>query len=274
MPEVNAIFDGLYAATYDVVYEQKDYSAEVDAVLRLMREEGGAQMRSILDLGCGTGRHAVELAQRGLRVMGIDRSEHMLVEARRRALACPVAPEFSCADLRGFDLGRTYDAAMMMFNVIGYIVDNDGLLATLRAIRRHLDAGSPFVFDFWYGPGVVADPPKDRLKEFMAGDRMIRRATTTTHHPDQQRCDIDIRVEISGKDEGIGERTERHAVRYFFPLEIDLALRASGFKLAALRRFPRIDQAPQLDDWNVIAIATAVDSASENAGVAGGSARS
>ena len=252
-------FDGLYAATYDLVYQAKDYAAEVDAVFRLLDRYQGGKIETLLDLGCGTGRHATLLAQRGCRVTGIDRSDMMLSRARQRAAESNLGDrlDFTRADLRSFDLARTCDAAVMMFNVLGYIVDNDGLLATLRAVRRHLDDGHLFIFDFWYGPAVVADPPRDRVKEFPLGGDVVKRTTTTNFRPHDQRCDIDIRLQRVANGEVDAETTEHHEVRYFFPLELDLALRASGFELTALHRFPQIDEAPNTDDWSVVAVAVA-----------------
>jgi len=78
-------FASLYAATYDALYRDKDYDGEVALVERLFREHGVGEVSSVLDLGCGTGSHAIRLAARGYEVVGVERSEAMLEVARRKA---------------------------------------------------------------------------------------------------------------------------------------------------------------------------------------------
>jgi SAM-dependent methyltransferase len=254
-------FNALYSETYDWVYQNKDYGTEVDAVFRLLDKHHSGKVGSLLDLGCGTGRHATLLAQRGLQVTGVDRSETMLIRARQRIAALePLQKvDFVQADLRTLRLDRKYDVAVMMFNVLGYLADNDGFLATLRSVRRHLDEGHLFVFDFWYGPAVVGDPPQDRIKEFAVDGDRLKRTTMTLHRPHDQRCDISIRLQRTGRV--TEDSTEHHSVRYFFPLELDLALRAAGFDLQAMYRFPDIDDAPNTSDWGVVAVARATATA-------------
>src|SRR5260370_40837549 len=77
------VFDA-YARYYDLLYRRKDYAAEaayVDSLLRRYEVPG----RRLLELGCGTGRHATELASLGYTIHGIDRSDVMLEEAEMRA---------------------------------------------------------------------------------------------------------------------------------------------------------------------------------------------
>jgi len=64
---------GDYARYYDVLYQDKDYAGEADFVLScLVRRQG--EPRTLLDLGCGTGRHGLEMARRGVSVTGVDMS--------------------------------------------------------------------------------------------------------------------------------------------------------------------------------------------------------
>jgi predicted TPR repeat methyltransferase len=74
-----------YAEVYDAIYHDKDYATECDLVERVLSANAAAPMRRILDLGCGTGRHADLLAERGYEVVGVDRSPHMIEQARARA---------------------------------------------------------------------------------------------------------------------------------------------------------------------------------------------
>jgi len=76
------VFDA-YAAYYDLLYRDKDYPAEVRYVQSLLRRHG-VNSGEILELGCGTGKHAEQLARLGYSVHGIDLSPSMVDIARRR----------------------------------------------------------------------------------------------------------------------------------------------------------------------------------------------
>ena len=83
---MSEVFGSVYADAYDLFYRDKDYAAESDLIECIFQTYGDGAIRSILDLvGCGTGNHAIPLAQRGYEVVGIDRSENMLDQARREA---------------------------------------------------------------------------------------------------------------------------------------------------------------------------------------------
>ena len=77
-------FGPAYADVYDALYEDKDYAKEAQFVLEQIHKLAPKPELRVLDLGCGTGRHAVALAERGIRVIGIDRSPFMVAAAERR----------------------------------------------------------------------------------------------------------------------------------------------------------------------------------------------
>jgi SAM-dependent methyltransferase len=256
---MSGVFNDLYAENYDLVYQSKNYEREVEAVSRIMTQYGSGAIRTVLDLGCGTGRHAVLLAARGLDVMGVDQSEPMLARARERAAERKTSGkvELTRGDVRNLDLGRTFDAALMMFNVLGYMWSNDDLLAALRGIRRHLPDDGLFAFDIWYGPAVVTDPPRNEMKEWSTSKGAVIRYSSGCLQPHEQRCDITIRLLAIENGKVSADGKELHKVRYFFPLELDVALRATGFRLLTIRKFPQIDEEPSVDAWGAIVVAMA-----------------
>jgi SAM-dependent methyltransferase len=256
---MSGVFNDLYADNYDLVYQSKNYELEVEAVSRLMTQYGSRAIRTVLDLGCGTGRHAVLLAARGLDVTGVDQSEPMLARARERAAEQETSGnvEFMQGDVRDFELGRTCDAALMMFNVLGYMWSNDDLLAALRGIRRHLRDDGLFAFDIWYGPAVVTDPPRNEMKEWSTSKGTVIRYSSGCLRPHEQLCDITIRLLTIEDGKVSADGKELHKVRYFFPLELDIALQSAGFRLLTIRKFPQIDEEPSVDAWGAIVVAMA-----------------
>src|SRR5918999_826846 len=96
------LFGSEYADAYDVLYKDKDYVEESRLLDRLLQTYGNGPVRSVLDLGCGTGNHALPLAKRGYAVVGVDRSAGMLKSARKKAASGQVdgKPNFYHGDIR------------------------------------------------------------------------------------------------------------------------------------------------------------------------------
>ncbi len=140
------LFDSL-AEYYDVLHDDVDYGAECDLLEALFSRYLPRRPRTLLDLGCGTGNHALILAQRGYRVTGIDSSRGMLRVARRKARG-RANPRWLRADMRRFELHRTFDAAICMDDAFTHLLTERDIVGHLRTVRRHLAAGGVYVFEF------------------------------------------------------------------------------------------------------------------------------
>ncbi len=103
---------------------------------------------SALDAGCGTGRVAIELARRGVEVVGVDADPDMVDAARRKAPGLP----WRLADLAALDLGRTFDVVVLAGNVVPYIGTRSRTAAVARC-AQHLTAGGRLVAGFALQPG-------------------------------------------------------------------------------------------------------------------------
>ncbi len=246
---------GRYARFYDLLYRDKDYAAECDCLELLFRRHARGRVGSVLDLGCGTGGHALLLAARGYRVEGVDRSQGMLAAARRKAKEAGVESRFTRGDIRTVRLGRTFDAVISMFAVLGYQTEDRDILAALATAEAHLRPGGILVFDVWFGLGVLADPPASRVKRVAGeGTRLVRRTESTM---DLARQVVSVCFDVSAcRGKAPAEHCrEEHRMRFFFPREIDLLLAAAGLKPLLLAPFLRPDDQPGTSDWSVMAVA-------------------
>lgn len=226
------VFDS-YSRYYDLLYRDKDYAGEA-AYLASHLLRHAPKAASILELGCGTGAHAEHLARMGYAVHGVDQSETMLARAaaRKSSLAAEAAARltFGRGDVRTVRTGATYDAVTSLFHVMSYQTTNADLQAAFATAAAHLRPGGVFLFDFWYGPAVLAQQPEVRVKR-LADDRIeVTRIAEPLMHPNENTVDVNYTVIIDDKATGASERVrETHRMRYLFLPEL-LLLRGAAFE--------------------------------------------
>jgi SAM-dependent methyltransferase len=255
-----SVFDAQYAKEYDRLYAAKNYGEECDLIeAAIARHAAGRRPVEMLDVGCGTGGHSIELARRGFRMTGVDLSAAMLGHAGEKSAALPETsrPKWMRGDARNFDAGRQFDMAIMMFAVVGYLTSNDDALAGLRNIRRHLTPGALFVCDFWYGPSVLSDRPTDRVRVLPTPDGEIIRATNTVLDIARHTAEVTFRLWTVAGGKMTAQTRETHLLRYFFPQEFALLLSQSGFAMESISAFPTIDQPLTDETWNALVVARA-----------------
>jgi SAM-dependent methyltransferase len=123
---------------------------------------------SVLDIGCGTGRHAVELAKAGYQVTGVDISGGMLREARAAAERAGVELELVQDDATSFDLGRRFDAALCLCEgSLGLLGGDDPFehdAAVLRRAFAALRPGAPFVLTLLNALRMIRDATPDQVE--------------------------------------------------------------------------------------------------------------
>lgn len=139
---------GLYgelAGYYDRTYHRKDYAKEARALLRIARRYGQRVPASLLDVGCGTGRHLAEF-RRELSVAGVDSSREMLAVARGR-LGRGV--RLVHGDMRRFSLGTTFDIVTCLFSAIAYMETRRDRDRAIANFYRHLRPGGVALVEGW-----------------------------------------------------------------------------------------------------------------------------
>jgi SAM-dependent methyltransferase len=148
------LFDEDYLRTLPFLTPQAT-QAEAEFVIDAMGLTPGAQ---VLDVGCGYGRHAMELAARGFHVVGLDMSTPLLVrggeEAHRRGLTI----NFVRGDMRELDFEAQFDGAYCLFSTFGYF-DDETNKKTIANIARALKPGGRVLIEILNRDYVISDLP-------------------------------------------------------------------------------------------------------------------
>jgi cyclopropane fatty-acyl-phospholipid synthase-like methyltransferase len=188
--------------------------AEADFIIRELNLPEGSR---ILDMGCGTGRHSVELAQRGYLMTGVDISSGMLAEAEKAAGEAGVIVEWIKSDATQFKSEKLFDAAICLcegaFGLLGK--DGDAIeynLSILRNINQALKPGGKLILTAINGLALVR---KYSQKDVESG-----------------RFDPDTLAEVypTEYDTPDGKKSLMVRERGFVPTELVLMLRLAGFE--------------------------------------------
>lgn len=220
-----------YAYYYNAFYKDKDYAAEAKQIDRLIKKYS-ENVHSIINYGCGTGKHDRELVSLGYSCAGIDLSQTMIEVARKNSEGLEPAIDFSVADIRTYEPTRKYDAVISLFHVMSYQNSNEDILAALKTARKALDKGGLFLFDVWYGPGVLCDKPVVRVKEVEDEKYKLIRIARPVLYDKTNVVDVCYEVLVVDKDTNETKTiNEVHSMRYFFRPELELLLKEAGFEL-------------------------------------------
>ena len=249
-------YAGRYAELYDLFYADKPYADEARFVHELIQEFGRRPSREIVELACGTGRHALELEKFGYQITATDRSPDMIDIARRRAGTNGSKIEFAVRDLRDLEaVTKECDAVVCLFDSIGYLKTDEALRAAFAEIRNHLRAGGLFIFEFWHAPAMLHRFSPTRLRKVKTADAEIVRTSSTALDRDNCLATVDYTVEERKSDGTSSTFRETHTNRYFFVDQIKRRLSAADFE--PLKFFAGFEkEAPITEDtWHIVAVA-------------------
>jgi len=237
-----------YARTYDNAVFVQGTSGEVDFIEQEIKRD---KSTTILDIGCGTGRHSIELARRGYKVTGIDLSESQLARAREKAAAAGVQVDFIRRDARDFSFDIHFGLAIMICEGAFPLMETDEMnYRILQNAADSLRTGGKLIFTTLSGLYPLA-----RL-------RPLPEDATESLVPDLSHFDLLTlrdRSTVTLADDSGQEKALKCDERYYLPSEITWYLKSAGFvrseifgcKLGAFSRSDKLTA----DDFEMLVIA-------------------
>lgn len=243
-----------YASYYDLLYRDKNYAAEAAFVQRVVKRFD-PRVDRVLELGCGTGAHARQLAVLGLSVCGVDRSPAM-VECALSSQAALTADfhhrlTFLQGDIRDLRLGEKFSCVLSLFHVMSYMVSNADLRQAFQTVKHHLMPGGICIFDCWYGPAVLHVRPSARVKQLEDEEFSILRIAEPEMRPNENVVDVNYTLWIRNRAADTLEIVkETHRMRYLFRPELHAFVEDAGMQILEAREW-MTDREPGLDTWGV-----------------------
>lgn len=250
-------YAGRHAELYDLIYADKPYEAESRCVDGLIREfDDGKGGRRLLEMACGTGRHALQLEWLGHEVNASDYSASMVAVAQARGKAEGASARFEVRDMRTLGLtGAGFDSAVCLFDSIGYLQTNDGIRAALGEIHAALRPGGVFVFEFWHAPAMLRSYDPVRVRRIEVPGRELVRISETSLDVARQLCTVAYEILELYPDGRYSRVREAQQNRYFFVPEMALFLESAGFAPLTFRAGYTDSEVIDESTWHVLAVA-------------------
>jgi SAM-dependent methyltransferase len=221
------------ARYYDLIYFDKDYRKEAATVTRLVRQYKTSPGNDLLEIGCGTGGHALYLKD-VFRVVATDAQSDMLKVARSKVKGVT----FKQADMIDFDLGRQFDVVLCLFSSIGYVRTYPNLKRTLRNFARHLKPGGVAIIEPWYTKSAF-NAGRPGMSGYSGGDVKIGRMWVLKERGSISILDMHYLIAEQGGD--VKHYVDRHELGLF-----DRATTLRYMRQAGLRpKFLKQDLSPQ-----------------------------
>jgi SAM-dependent methyltransferase len=219
MPRVSQDYFGeRVAARYDDPTDEMFQATAVDPVVDFLADLTGGG--AALELGIGTGRIALPLAQRGVRVHGIDLSEAMVERLRAKPGAEQIG--VTIGDFATTTVEGTFSVAYLVFNTIMNLTTQDEQIACFQNVAAHLEPGGCFVVEVGV-PSLQRLPPGETVRAF----------TVSPSRLGFDEFDVASQSLISHHYTVVDGELEVHSIpfRYVWPSELDLMARLAGMTL-------------------------------------------
>jgi SAM-dependent methyltransferase len=220
-----------FAELYDLFYE--DFTEDLEMYLGFAERTGGP----ILEIGSGTGRVALALAEEGHTVVGLELSEAMRTVAQRKADRAQLTDrvEFSAGDMRRFKIDRHFGLIIAPLNTFLHNLTLDDQLATLACCKKHLRPGGLLVLDCFNPDPAHAEDDRRLIVQRSITDRnkgqtavlLLSRATDWN----QQLQEITYLIDRSDEQGQLQRAVLPAAFRFIFRNEMHLLLKLGGFDL-------------------------------------------
>ncbi len=224
-------YQNRYAQLYDIFYEDKQYDLESAFIHECLSKFGTSPPKTILELACGTGGHAMALEKHGYQIDATDISSDMLDLAIAKVGGSKSSIEFRLQDMRHLSRPiKSYDGVICLFDSIGYVQSNEAVLQVLEGVNCQLAEGGLFIFDFWHAAAMLTLYDPVRIRRWRVDDMDVIRISETKLDIQNQIGEVKYTIYELHSDGTFQEYCEVHKNRFFLEQEMATLLSRSNFK--------------------------------------------
>lgn len=239
------------AKYYDLIYLSKAqdmYRSSLRDIFHFSDELLKREPKSLIDFGCGTGNHAVELAKRGIQVFGIDLSNEQISIALQKQEEFPKLLEFIQGDMGNLpDIGKEYEVGASFFGSFCYLLEEKQIISFLNRSWNMIKKGGFLFLEIWNSLGV-----QDKSKhffEFEDGDMKLLRFNHTLMDPKTAIAEMPMRYIIIKNSVVLADFTELHHLKTYTIPYFKSIVSLSKWKLHDIYSWKDPDRVePQLND--------------------------
>jgi SAM-dependent methyltransferase len=231
---------------YDIIYRDKNYRKETEYVSNIIRRYK-PDARQLLELGSGTGNYSVFFSELGYEITGIDISAEMVAISNSKSIMSFTALR---DDMSLFELNKQFDAAVSLFHVINYLLDDKKIISCFKQVAKHLKPNGIFVFDVWHSDAVIKEKLKRTIKSIENDSLQITRTAEAIDFYDNV-VNVHHGWKVCDKSNNeLEEFNELHSMRHFNIEEINSFADAANFTVIKAEEFLTAKN-PSADTWGV-----------------------
>ena len=251
MSEQKALYDSFIADYYDSSPILTQRTQDVPIYSDAARQYGDP----VLELGCGTGRIALAIAEAGHRIVGLDISERMLERAAEKRANLPRESgervRLIQGDMTQFELGEKFRTVLIPFRPFQHLLETEQQMACLNCVRKHLTPHGRLIVDFFQ-----TDPERMHDSRFLNesllieyvlpdGRQVALSERVVAFHRALQQNDVEMIFRVTHPDGKQERLVMAWTLRYFFRYEVEHLLARCGFHLEAV--YGNFDSSPLSD---------------------------
>lgn len=248
-------YAGRHAEYYDIFYQDKPYPEEAAVVHDLFQKNSKGDCRRLLELACGTGRHAFELEKLDYQIVATDYSQDLLSVAKSKAKQQKSQVDFRLQDMRELSLPNgPFDGAYCLFDSIGYVQTNSAIHQVLNGVHRHLRPDGLFICEFWHAAAMLRNYEPFREHRWKTANGELVRTSSTRLDVEKQLAEVTYKIEDIASDGRSAQLEEKQVNRYFLVQEMAFFLENAGF--APLEWLAAFSNEPITENtWHILAVA-------------------
>ena len=237
----------LYSKYYDLFYSDKEYLIETEYVIKRLKESSNIQLDVLLELGGGSGNHAIHFSSFFKEIYGVELSQSMVEIAQNRNVPNYNVVQGDITNIHFPD--KHFDCAVSLFHVISYLNTNEQILNCFRSINKQLKQNGIFIFDVWFTPAVYSLKSETRIKKIQNNEISVTRIAQSTI--DYKSSIVNVNYSIFVEEMHTKEFSkfeETHSMRHFTFNEIQLIANSTGFEIVKTEEF-LTGKSPSNETW-------------------------